>query len=180
MLTIFCRFSLIFMEGGSTTYLTNLLLDFNGDLLALVNDGCSSLPVIGSNPYSIPHYLQATASVANLSSTRWRDDRMLKRFAGGTAVPDCRDSNLACLQAWILGCSIPGYFYRFSRIFIISLTCMDLHRCPLIFMDPAGFSQIFANFQRVHGISLFFINFLGFSRISGHGCLRWWGATCCH
>ena len=148
MFTIFHRFTLMFMEVGSTKYLTNLLLDFNGDLLALVNDGCSSLPVIGNNRYSIPHYLQATASVANLSSTRWRDDRMLKRFAGGIAVPECRDSNLACLQAWILGCSIPWYFHRFLRFFIISSTDMDLHRCPLIFMDPYRFPWIFSSSKK--------------------------------
>ena len=58
MSTIFCRFSLIFMEGGSTKYLANLLLDFNGDLLALVNDGCSSLCVVGTTPFWILHYLQ--------------------------------------------------------------------------------------------------------------------------
>ena len=54
--------------------------------------------------------------------------------------------------------------------------CTDLQNKIL---DFHGSALIFIDFQRVHGISSIFIYFQRFSQISGHGCSRWWGATCC-
>ena len=67
------------------------------------------------HPLVIPHYLQVAVSAADFSSTRWLDDRMLKRIAGGIVVRERKESNLACLEAWFLGCSVPiSYFHEFA------------------------------------------------------------------
>ena len=46
--------------------------------------------------------LQATASAADLF-------QMLKRLTDGIVDLNGRDSNFVSLDAWILGCSIPGW-----------------------------------------------------------------------
>ena len=112
----------------------------------------------------IPHYLQVAVSAADSSSTRWLDDRMLKRIAGGIVVPERKDSNLACLEAWFLGCSVP----IFSWIFTNLRDFVDLHGFTKNFTDFNEFSNMFIdvyNLNRIHKIlwslqkSLIFIDF---------------------
>ena len=116
------------------------------------------------HPLVIPHYLQVAVSAADSSSTRWLDDRMLKRIAGGIVVPERKDSNLACLEAWFLGWSVPHFLWNFTNL----RDFVDLHGFTKSFTYFNEFSNMFIDFynlNRVHKIlwsfktSLIFIYF---------------------
>ena len=78
--------------------------------------------------YSIKYTnLQATASAADLSSPRCFDDKMLERFADAIVALGIRDSNFACLQAWIFEGDALKTFARFQAGFLSS---EDFHRIP--------------------------------------------------
>ena len=116
------------------------------------------------HPLVIPHYLQVAVSAADFSSTRWLDDRMLKRIAGRIVVPERKESNLACLEAWFLGCSVPIFLWIFTNL----RGFVDLHGFSKSFIGFDEFPNMFIDFynlNRVHKIlwsfkkSLIFIYF---------------------
>ena len=73
---------------------------------------------------------------------------MLKGIAGGIVVPERQDSNLACLEAWFLGCSVPIFLWIFTNL----RDFVDLH----------GFSKSFRNFDE---FSNMFIDFYNLNRV---------------
>ena len=64
--------------------------------------------------------LQATASAADLSSPRCLDDKMLEHFADAIVAFGMRDSNFACLDAWIFEDDALKTFARFQAGFLSS------------------------------------------------------------
>ena len=82
---------------------------------------------------------QATASAADLSSTRCFDDRMLERFADAIVALGIIDSNFACLSAWIFEGDALETFARFQAGFLSS---KDYHRFLSIFIDFHGFPSM--------------------------------------
>ena len=81
--------------------------------------------------------LQATASAADLSSTRCFDDKMLERFADAIVALGISDSNFACLSAWIFEGDALETFARFQAGFLSS---EDFHRFLSIFIGFHRFS----------------------------------------
>ena len=76
---------------------------------------------------------------------------MLKRIAGGIVVPERKDSNLAFLEAWFLGCSVSIFLWIFMNL----RDFVDLHGFTKSFTDFDEFSNMFIdlyNLHRVHKI----------------------------